>query len=166
MNNQIESIIGDYKKFLDKIFQNLKEAGFDSAEFEEIDHIAYRTESLESYEKIKKELLKFSKNYSEKMFGGRLIMVYLLENPIVYNNFTIKGFELLAPKENNSHKEGLEHAEFVTKTTLPEFQEKHHNINFDLHSYNREENPELVLNFENCAAKFHVQSLLEVRGIY
>ncbi|MFZ2193477.1 MAG: VOC family protein [Candidatus Moraniibacteriota bacterium] len=166
MNNQIESIIGDYKNFLDKVFGNLREAGFDLEEFKELDHIAYRAENLESYAKVKKELLKFSKNYNEKMFGGRLVLVCLLENPIVYNSFTIKGFELLAPKENNSHKEGLEHAEFVIKISLQEFQEKHRNIDFDLHAYNREENPELVLNFENCSAKFHTQSLLEVRGIY
>lgn len=166
MNQQIESVIGDYKIFLDKIFGNLKEAGFDLEEFEELDHIAYRTENLEGYEKVKKELINFSKNYSEKMFGGRLILVCLLKTPIVYGNFSINGFELLAPKENNSHEDGLEHAEFVVKTTLPEFRKKHHNIDFNMNAYDREENPELAINFENCAAKFHTQSLLEVRGIY
>lgn len=164
--NKIETIIGDYKIFLDKVFVNLKDAGFELEEFKELDHIAYRTENIEEYEKIKKELLGFSKKYSEKMFGGRLILICLLENPIVYNNFTIDGFELLAPKENSTHKKGLDHAEFVVKTTLPEFQEKHSEINFDLHAYAREENPELVLHFENCTVKFHTQSLLEVRGIY
>lgn len=163
--NKIETIIGDYKIFLDKVLGNLKEASFDLVEFKELDHIAYRTENIEEYEKMKKELIVFSKKYNEKMFGGRLILICLLEKSIAYNNFAIDGFELLAPKENSAHKKGLDHAEFVIKTTLPKFQEKHSEVDFDLHAYDREENPELVLHFESCTAKFHTQSLLEVRNI-
>jgi hypothetical protein len=69
----------------------------------------------------------------------------------------------LAPKENNKFEEDLEHAEFVIKTTLEEFMKKHKDINFNLDAYSREENPELIINFKKCAAKFHTQSLLEVR---
>lgn len=161
----IKSIIGNYESFLDKVLGNLKKAGFDLSEFKEVDHIAYRTENLEQYEKAKKELLGFSKFHDESMFRGRLISVFRLEDPLVHGHFAIDGIELLAPKENNRYREGLEHAEFVTKTTLPEFREKHHDIDFDLKAYSKEENPELVLDFGSCAVKFHAQSLLELRKI-
>lgn len=161
----IQSIIGDYKTFLDKIFNNLKDAGFALDEFKELDHIAYRTETIERYEEIKKELVNFSAVYDDKIFGGRLILICRLKNPFVYGGFSIAGFELLVPKPENRFKEGLEHAEFVTKITLPEFREKHNNIDFDLRAYDREDNPELVLEFGDCAAKFHTQSLLEIRNI-
>ncbi len=161
----IESNIGDYKTFLDNIFQNLEKAGFTRDEFRELDHIAYRTETIERYEEIKKELLEFSQSHSDKMFGGRRILVCHLKRPLIFEEFSIAGFELLAPKADNRHKEGLEHAEFVIKTKLPEFREKHNEIDFDLRAYNREDNPELVIEFGDCAAKFHTQSLLDVRNI-
>ena len=161
----IKSIIGNYENFLDRIFDNLKETGFSMDEFKELDHIAYRTESLENYEKIKKGLLEFSQNYSDKMFGGRSVLVCRLKEPLSYYNFIIEGIEVLAPKGDNKFKEGLEHAEFVTKTTLLEFREKYNNISFNLDAYAREENPELIVEFGDCAVKFHTQSLLNVRGI-
>jgi predicted metalloenzyme YecM len=86
IKQKIENIIGDYNAFLDKIFNNLKRSGFVSDEFKELDHIAYRTESLENYEKIKKELIYFSENYTDKIFGGRSILVCRLKNPLIYNN--------------------------------------------------------------------------------
>jgi len=161
----IQSISGDYKSFLDKIFQNLKDSGFALDEFKELDHIACRTETIERYEEIKKELVDFSAAYDDKIFGGRLILICRLKNPLVYGEFSIAGFELLAPKPENRFKEGLEHAEFVTKILLPEFREKHNDINFDLRAYDREDNPELVIEFGDCAAKFHAQSLLEIRNV-
>ena len=161
----IKSVIGDYKNFLDKVFKNLEKAGFGLGEFKELDHIAYRTESIERYEEMKDGLLGFSHSYSDKVFNGRKILVCRLKSPLVYGEFSIAGFELLAPKENNQFKEGLEHAEFVTKISLPEFKEKHSNIDFNLDAYDREDNPELIIEFEDFAAKFHEQSLLEVRGI-
>lgn len=161
----IQSIIGDYKSFLDKIFQNLEKAGFSVDEFKELDHIAYRTETIEGYEEIKKELIELSEASSDKFFNGRRILVCRLKTPLVYGDFSIEGIEVLAPKENNKFKDGLEHAEFVTKSTLEEFREKHHDVDFNLDAYDREENRELIVNFESCAAKFHEQSLLKVRGI-
>lgn len=162
---EIESIIGDYKTFLDKVFENLKTAGFDLSEFAELDHIAYQTESVERYEEIKNELLDFSELHDDKVFNGRKILVCRLKQPLIYKNCSIAGLELLAPKENNKFKDGLEHAEFVTKIALPEFRKKHSDVDFNLDAYGREENPELVIKFKNCAAKFHAQSLLEIRKI-
>ena len=162
---KIEYVLGDCGFFLDGVFQDLERSGFFLDEFEELDHIAYRTENIEKYEEVKNKLIGFSKTYDEKMFNGRLIFVCRLETPIEYGRFSIEGIELLAPKENNKHKNGLEHAEFVVKTTLPEFRKKHGDIDFDSDAYGREENPELEVKFECCAVKFHEQSLLEVRGI-
>lgn len=162
---EIENIIGDYKFFLDKIFQNLENFGFSLDEFSELDHIAYRTETIEKYEELKNKLIDFSESHSDEMFNGRKILVCRLKNPLAYNNFTIEGLEVLAPKEDNKYAEGLEHAEFVTTMILPEFREKHGDIDFDLHAYDRKDNPELVIKFKDCAAKFHMQSLLKIRKI-
>ncbi|MFA6383008.1 MAG: VOC family protein [Parcubacteria group bacterium] len=161
----IKAVIGDYKIFLEKIFSNLKSAGFEIGEFKELDHIGYRVENLERYYELKKSLAEFCEKISDKEFAGRPVLVCKLKEPLNYGEFKIEGIEVLAPKEDNKFEEGLEHAEFVTKTTLPEFLEKHKNITFNLVAYDRKENPELVLEFENCAVKFHEQSLLRVRGM-
>ncbi len=162
---EIESIIGDYKTFLDGVFENLKTAGFDLSEFAELDHIAYRTESIERYEEIKNELLDFSESHDDKVFNGRRILVCRLKKPLIYKNLSIAGLEVLAPKENNKFKDGLEHAEFVIKIALPEFREKHNSVDFNLDAYGREENRELSVGVGSCVAKFHEQSLLEIRRI-
>lgn len=160
---KIEDMIGDYKFFLDKIFANLKNAGFSKEEFKELDHIAYRVESFEKYEEMKAELEKFSSNFQEVKISGRPIAVFKLIKPISYSEYKVNCLELLAPREGKFFKEGLEHAEFVVKTTLQDFLRKHKNINFDMSKIGREINPELVIDFEDCAAKFHTQSLLEIR---
>jgi predicted metalloenzyme YecM len=161
----VYNIIGDYKTFLDKIFSDLENAGFGLGEFEELDHVGYRVESLERYYELKKLLAEFCEAYSDKEFAGRPVLICKLKTPLSHGGFKIEGIEVLAPKENNKFKEGLEHAEFVTKILLAEFLEKHDDIKFKLDAYDRRENPELILEFENCAVKFHEQSLLEIRGI-
>lgn len=163
MNDKIESIIGSHGSLLDKVFMNLHKAGFDDAEFKELDHIAYRTESPERYEAVKRSLTDFAADVSEVLIANRPIAVFELRDPLRYDKFTIKALEVLAPKENNRYKDGLEHAEFVTKTSLMEFKDKHSNTVFKLDAYAREINPELILEFDGCSAKFHAQSLLEVR---
>lgn len=84
---------------------------------------------------------------------------------MVYNRFKISGIEVLAPKKNNMYKNGLEHAEFVISGTLKDFRAKYKNIDFNLSAYKRDINPELIIEFDNCAVKFHEISLLDVREI-
>lgn len=157
--------IKDYKSFLDKIFKNLKEVGFGEEEFLELDHVAYRTESDERYEELKKEFEKITVTSSEATISGRLITVYRLKEPLVYGNWEVPGLELCAPKEGSFRKEGLEHAEFVTKDSLEKFMERHRDLSFNMKAFKKEVNRELILEFDDCVAKFHEQSLLEIRQL-
>jgi len=59
--------------------------------------------------------------------------------------------------------EGLEHAEFIINSTLPEFLERHKNVDFNINEYQKEINPAFIVEFGDCAVKFHTQSLLEIR---
>jgi uncharacterized protein len=161
--SEITSIIGDYESFLDKVFKNITEAGFSLDEFKELDHIAYRVESNEKYEEMKNKLIDFCSDFSEVQFGGRSILVCKLKEPLVYNEYEIKCVELLAPKAGNQYENSLEHAEFVTKTTLEKFLEMHKDVKFKMDAYEREINPEIKLIFSDCSIKFHTQSLLEIR---
>jgi predicted metalloenzyme YecM len=159
----IESAIGDYKLFLQKIFKNLREACFDLDEFKELDHIAYRTESNGKYEEMTNKLKGFCLDFSEVQISGRPILVCKLQEPLVYNEYEIKCVELLAPKVGKQYENGLEHAEFVTKTTLEEFLVMHKDLKFGMDAYERKINPEIKLMFSDCSVKFHTQSLLEIK---
>ncbi len=157
-------MLENHKLFLDKIFNNMKNVGFEDAEFKEIDHVAYRTETDERYEELKREFQPFVSGSDEVMIAGRLISVFKLKEPVVYGSWIIYGLELCAPKENSRYKEGLEHAEFVTKCSLEEFMKKHQDIKFDMKAFEKEVNRELVFDFSDCTVKFHEQSLLELRN--
>ncbi len=159
----IRSVIGDYKSFLAKIFKNLSEAGFSLDEFEELDHIAYRTSTLEKYEVMKGDLRNFCLDSSEVEISGRPILVCKLKEPLIYNEYKINCLELIAPKDGKQYDNVLEHAEFVTKMKLKNFLEKYNNIEFNMNAFNREINPELAIEFKDCAIKFHEQSLLKIR---
>jgi predicted metalloenzyme YecM len=164
-SEQISAIVGDYKVFLEKIFSNLKKAGFENDEFEELDHLAYRTESFDSYEAMKKKLLKFSLSNSEVMISDRPITVFRLKEALTFDEFFIECIEILAPKAAKKYADGLEHAEFVIRVAFDEFIRKHKDIEFDYNSYSREINPELKLQFRDCSVKFHTQSLLKIRSM-
>lgn len=164
---KIDEIISDYEIFLDKIFLNLTHAGFVLDDLVELDLIAYRTESDERYLEIK-EIIEnnFSAGLSEVMFSGRLISVFKLKEILLYKSFKISCLELLAPREGNKFKEGLEHAEFVVRGSLVDFYEKYKNsVKFNLSAFGREVNAELIVEFGDCAVKFHEQSLLKVRRL-
>jgi predicted metalloenzyme YecM len=163
---KIDEIVGDINIFLDKIFLNIQNTGFDFSELDELDHIAYRVEDNKRYDEVKNQLKDFVEYIDEAMFGGRLISILKLKAPIKYKNYRIDCLELMAPKENNTFKEGLEHAEFVISINLADYREKYKDlIDFNLDGYRREVNPELIAEFEDCAVKFHNQSLLKVRGL-
>ena len=162
---KIEKVIGDYVELLDKIFDGLNNLGIQEGELRGLDHIAYRTQDIQKYDDIKKELIPFFDKYNEKKFGGRLILVGRFKKPLKYRQFIISGFELLAPKEHNKFKNGLEHAEFVLVKSLNNFYESHKNIKFNLDAYDRQENPELIIDFKNYAVKFHEVSLLKVKEV-
>lgn len=158
----INNLIGDVEKFLEKVIQNITITGIRFDELKDLDHLAYRVASLEEYEIVKAKMLEFGELISENIISGRPIAVYKLNEPIIYDGFTIFCLEIPAPKEGSEYKSGLEHIEFVTNKSLKEFIKDHKEVGFETKEIDREINPTLVLKFEDSAVKFHPRSLLEV----
>lgn len=44
--DKLQAIIGDYQTFLTQMLKEITEAGFDMADFTQMDHMCYRTLSL------------------------------------------------------------------------------------------------------------------------
>lgn len=149
----------NYQEFLEKIFKNLNQAGINVTGLE-IDHVAYRATSNETYAAKLADLQKVGKLLDITMIQNRPIAIIKLTEPIKYQGFKIPYFELMAPKEGDKYDEGLEHAEIVVEN-LGKFKEKYPNLEFEFKE--RKINPELVLKFPNDAnIKFHLKNIEEV----
>lgn len=157
----IERIIGSPIPFLEKIFKNLEREHIDVT-YLELDHLCYRVQTLEQYEIKKNELSKLAEILIEAPVNGRLISTFKLHSPIFFQNRTISLIELPAPKPGSHHGEGLEHVEFVIKDSFETFQEHYKHLSFNTKGAKKVFNPELEIEFSDCAVKFHHLSLEQV----
>jgi len=156
----IAETIGDYESFLTLIIQNLESSGIDYSGFN-LDHIAFRTITAESYQRKKSELKEFGTLLREMIIRDRPIAIYKLDEPITYRNFSIPYLELISPAVGDNFSEGLEHSEFVINETLDGFKKRYPNLDFIFKDHKI--NSELVLKFSNNAnIKFHLKNIGEV----
>lgn len=156
----IEEVIGDYKKLIGDVYENLKEIGIDVSAFP-IDHIGYRTTTRKKYETLRNKLNYFGDLVSEIIIRNRPIAIFKLKESLIYKDIKIPFFEILAPAKGDTVEDGLEHAEFVIGTQLLAMTNKYPKVNFFLND--KKINPELILKFSNGAnVKFHQQPIDEV----
>jgi hypothetical protein len=142
------------EKFLDSIFENLEQTWIDVSNFE-LDHICYRTETLDEYERLKQEISKHAKLLIENIIWGRNIATYELFIPFQYKNRIIRLLELPAPKQGSKYSSWYEHVEFVTWVTPQNFMEKYPEIEFDTRALHMPVNNDISLDFWKVSVKFH-----------
>ena len=159
---ETQKIIGDHQTFLTDILAQTVEAGFDLTDFSQIDHMCYRTTSLDNYEAKKLELATVATLLAETMINDRPICTFRLHEPVLHDGWRIDAIELPAPKPGANYEEGLEHIEFVLYDAIPTFLEKYEGKQFELRAADRGINPEIGLNLGRYTIKFHLLSLTTV----
>lgn len=132
-----------------------------------LDHVCMRVETLEKYDSEFKSFSKCAKLLSEERIGGRNIATFLLENPLVFADYTVDVIEIPQPKEDSIYVTGWEHAEFVLKDmTLEEFVAAHPKDTFKTVHMNRSRNPEVSITYDTVrqplTAHFHMTSLADI----
>lgn len=155
----LEGIIGDYPSFLEDILGRVTAEGFDLSDFVQIDHMCYRTTSLQNYSEKKSELSSVSQLLGETMVNGRPISTFRLHEPIMHAPWRIDAIELPAPKSGSDHQEGLEHVEFVLFDDIPTFLKKYEGKPFEMRAADRGVNPEVGLQLGEVSVKFHLLNL-------
>lgn len=150
--------------FLHKIFKNLETLDIDLKSWE-IDHLCYRTSSEQNYIETKERFQGLGKLLIESEINGRLIATYKLHTPIVFEKWIIDLVEVPAPKPNKETKEGFEHIEVVIDISFDEFIKDHPKVTFHKQGLQKDLNPELEIEFEDCAIKFHHKSLEHIINI-
>lgn len=158
----VKEIIGDYENFLDEILGLINDVGLDLKDFVQIDHICYRTSTLDNYHQKKEELSKAASFLAENQVNGRPISVFRLKPPIFYKQWRIDAIELPAPKESKPFQDGLEHIELVLYDDIPAFLKKYQGKDFDMRAADRSINPEIGLQLGDYSVKFHLLNLLTV----
>lgn len=156
---KLKEIIGDYESFLTDIITEIKAEGFDMADFAQMDHLCYRTETAEGYKQKKSELMAVGDLLSETNVAGRPIATFRLYQPIYFDGWRVDALELPAPKEGRRDIEGLEHVELVLFDSIPSFLKKYVDKDFKLGAADRGVNPEVGYKLPSYGVKFHLLSL-------
>ena len=160
--SELTAVIGDYPTFLDDILARVEHAGFDMSDFSQLDHMCYRTVSLEQYDQKKTELRKVGRLLTETVINDRPIATFRLHRPVFHGKWRIDAIELPAPKAGAAYGEGLEHIELVLYDDIPTFLHKYEGKPFEMKAANRGINPEVGLKLGEYTVKFHLLSLTTV----
>ena len=147
--------------FLDLLFSDI-DKNLEIPRHWDIDHLCYRTESVEQYEHIKKIFNSFSALLIESPVNGRMIATYKLNNPICFRGWKINLIEIPSPKLGKKTSLGFEHIEMVCDEDLFELQKKYAHLNLDTGGLKKSFNKELEIIFGERNLKFHNYSLESV----
>lgn len=128
----------------------------------EIDHVCFRSDSLDHYEQTKKDFSNQAKLLIESPIGGRPIATYELNKPVWCGHGLVSLVEVPAPKQGRAIDRGYEHLEVVIDCDFKEFMQAHPQLNFDDRAIGKELNPELEAKFEHFNVKFHHHALNHV----
>jgi predicted metalloenzyme YecM len=96
---------------------------------------------------------------TEAEIGGRPISSYKLSSPVIVGSRRIEVVELPFPKQGSQYPTGLEHAEFVLEEDFNIFIRAHPSVVFNLKNASAPINPDIRIQYEDFAVKFHYQSL-------
>ena len=122
---QISLALGDCLVFYDQQRARLLGLGIDASEYE-VSHIAFRTETLEEYMRVRDALESQCTANVENTWNGRLISKLLLREPLVLGpEVGTSLIELIPPIHQEDYRMGLEHVGFVVGHDLEDFGAKH-----------------------------------------
>jgi predicted metalloenzyme YecM len=156
---KMKELIGDYDPHVAKINDVLETVGIQRSELSQLDHLCYRTETLEEYYQVLQDFAVLGRNLGEVEVQGRPISVIALNEPIETGGWIIDFLEIAAPKPSSPYPSGLEHAEFVTRGLLEDFEQRHHDLPFIRDAMDRDINPELKYRERGISVKFHQLSI-------
>jgi uncharacterized protein len=159
-------ILDTHIPFLNKLFKQLKEKGVDVSNFE-LDHLGYRTESEEVFERLLPEMKTIGKQVHKNFISGNIVCVFKLHEPLKYHNYLIPVIEFIGPNDSRDYPTGFEHAEFVIDEDFEVFANRYPKLAWDKSAIDRPEFPALKLPLdENTQVKFHHETVLDLAKFY
>ena len=148
--------------FFKELRRDFQESKFELDPSWDIDHVCYRTASLNEYERLKMDFLDWSVLLIESEVGGRMIATYELREPLFFMDRKIELVELPAPKSGKTVESGFEHIEVVAPVSFEELEERYSRFTLDRKGLGKEFNAELEIVLGKRNVKFHHLSLESV----
>jgi predicted metalloenzyme YecM/heme-degrading monooxygenase HmoA len=148
--------------FLIHLFQQLKNNRILLKPEWEIDHLCYRTKTIEDYHELKGDFIKLGELIIEGEVNGRPIATYKLNEPVLFKKYKIEIVELPAPKVGKLTTEGFEHVEVVCDISFEQLRKDLQHCKTDESGLTKRVNKEFEVILDSCAIKFHHQTLLSV----
>ena len=129
MIQKFTEILGDYTEFYNLQAERLLKLGI-VIEGLEVSHLAFRTETLAEYLRIRQKLETICTANVENIWNGRPISKLLLKEPLkLSQSATTSLIELIPPIHQSVYKMGLEHVGIVIGESFADFGKLHsHNI--------------------------------------
>lgn len=125
---QVEKLIGDYRRFFGDLLERSNRAGI-GLDGCPVSHVAYRTETLEDYVRLRDRLRALCISNVENVWNGRPIDKLLLAEPLdLGDGFRTSLIELIPPVHRQDYPMGLEHAGIVVGDAYDAFRERHRNV--------------------------------------
>ena len=118
-------ILGNYTEFYAMQVERLLGLGVDVRGLE-VSHLAFRTETLDEYLVVRRELEELCSANVENVWNGRPISKLLLREPMqLAENVTNSLIELIPPAHQSVYKMGLEHVGIVIGESFADFGQQH-----------------------------------------
>ncbi|WP_324683860.1 VOC family protein [Bibersteinia trehalosi] len=139
-SHKLTACFGNLAEFEQKIQQIAEICGIDLSQFE-IDHLAVRMNQLETAKIWREMLLTDATILKESEVNGRLIGLFILNQPPMFCEQSVSIIELPFPKGKNYPQEGWEHIEIVVPM---------------------QENESVELWIERCCKRWNLQENLQI----
>lgn len=125
MIQKFTEILGDYTEFYNLQAERLLKLGI-VIEGLEVSHLAFRTETLAEYLRIRQKLETICTANVENIWNGRPISKLLLKEPLkLSQSATTSLIELIPPIHQSVYKMGLEHVGIVIGKSFADFGKLH-----------------------------------------
>jgi predicted metalloenzyme YecM len=148
--------------FLNKMNTYLQASNMRLANYWTADHICWRTSSTENYHASCSAILNYAHKITEADVNGRPISVFELFTPLIWGERLIHLVEIPAPKANKKIKDGFEHIEIVCDETFKHLEKMFSQCQWNKKGLEKNINPEIEIEFEDAAIKFHHHSLKSI----
>lgn len=154
----------DAHHYLSVLFADLKDLQIKLKPQWHIDHLCYRSDSIETYNSLKQQFNEFATCIGETPINGRPIATFLLHEPIYFQEHIIRAIELPAPKPQKVFTQGFEHIEVVCDVPLDSLPQLYPQLQWEaFDSKNSKDfNSERKAILNDHTVKFHHQSLQTV----
>lgn len=158
-------LLANFREIIENVNSVFAEVGIYQDELTQLDHLCYRTETIEEYHEVVRELEGLGMNLGEVLIEQRPISVIELQSPLKAGGWTVDYLEIAAPKASSPYPSGLEHAEFVTRERLAVFEARHADLPFKRDAMGKTINPEIKYRDRGISVKFHQLSIAAAMNI-